>query len=99
MGLWLRALGGTLVCFTLGGAAIYLLVEVFDYLKEEIFAGSLPTILAVIYGALGGLIMIVSLRFTIAKSYREIMEIEIQRKERKKLEKERKKRESEIEEP
>ena len=76
--------------WALVGPAIYLLTELHKFLEEEIFSGSLPTILEVIYGALAMIILFGSMRFTVVKSYAEIMEIGMQKKTRKK-------RESEIE--
>ena len=97
MRLGLRFLGGALVGIALTFAATYLLIEVHEYIEEEYFSGTVPLFLEIFFLIVVGITLMVIVQFTMAKSYGEIVEIEMQKKERKKREKERKKRESDIE--
>ncbi len=97
MRLWLRFLGGALVLAALGGAAVYLLIELRKYVKEEYFSGTVPLFFDLIYIMVLVITIIVLKAITIGRSGGEIMDIAVEKKERKKREKERKKRESEIE--
>jgi len=87
------------VFVALGGVAVYLLIELREYVEEVYFSGEMPEFFDLIYLMVLGITVIVIYFLTAAKSYDEIMEIGIEKKERKKREKERKQRESEIEDP
>ena len=99
MRLWLRFLGGALVFAALTAAAVYLLIELREYVEEEYFSGAVPLFFDLIYITVLMITLLVLKAFTIGRSGGELMEIAIEKKERKQREKERKKRESEIEEP
>ncbi len=86
MRLGLRFLGGALVGIALIFAATYLLIEVHEYIEEEYFSGTVPLFLEKFLLMVVGITLIVIIQFTMAKSYGEIMEREIQKKERKKRE-------------
>ena len=90
----------------LTAAAVYLLIELREYVEEEYFSGAVPLFFDLIYITVLMITLLVLKAITIGRSGGEIMEIAIEKKERKqrekerkKREKERRKRESEIEEP
>ena len=87
------------MCAALAAAATYLLIELREFLEEEFFSGQFPEFIFIIYALFALMITLAIMRFTIVKSSAEIMEIGMQKKERKKREKERKKRKCAIEDP
>ncbi len=92
MRLKLRFLGGTLVLFALTVAAIYLLIELREFLEEEFFSDGFPQFLHIIYTMFMLVVGMIIIRFTIAKSASELVELNKQKKTRRK-------RESDIEDP
>ena len=58
MRLGLRFLGGFLVFAALGGVAVYLLIELREYVEEEYFSGEMPEFFDLIYLMVLGIIFI-----------------------------------------
>ena len=90
MRLKLRFLASALVAIALGGSAIYLMIELREFLEENFFSSKMPEFLHVIYAIFGVVVAVVIGQFIMGKPYAELMELEKQKKTRRK-------RESEIE--
>ncbi len=78
------------MAIALAGSAIYLMIELREFLEEKFFSGEMPEFLHVIYAIFMMVVAVVIAQFMIGKPYAELMEIEKQKKTRRK-------RESEIE--